>query len=516
MPGQFAKTGAPVHAALDHDVTLLPGINADRVECVEVVGFLVFRNDDDLDFAGIEHRGRPHIHQHAGTHGPLVAESAIGQACDAAVDLQGRSGFADGGHGKLATKIDGDVRTHPRSHHLLHGTGVMNREGCDIFQTGIENTRQHGHGVHGATRSGVVVVVEQNDRPLLHRLCSGQGFSQRLDLINEGLTFAPCDIEQFIAQGLGPGHITVRRHGNGEAGIADVCVGETGEECCHQGFATDLHRTATFLQRVVGPVCRALLHDVGQHRAVAPCHRGRHFALERAHQDLAGALRGLVGVDVGIGLVAGQNGAVLDNAGIEVAMHVQRHGNGKLRCDSSDAAQQLALTVFQTLGHHGPVQVQHGGITTRLDGLHDGRNDGLEGLVLDWPGRPGVGGHRRDGLPALRVTDVQERRDAAVGAAIGLTDHLSTWQLGGAAREPRKGRGHGRKRVGFVFHHRCNDLHARFPFCIWHTLVCRCRKTKGPPPCGSGPLPVSEPVIRPWSSTQSPGWVPSVPDTAHP
>src|SRR3546814_12933173 len=54
------EAGAPVHPALQHQVALRQGIDAEALEAGIVVRLLLGRDDHDLDLAGIE-IGRAHV-----------------------------------------------------------------------------------------------------------------------------------------------------------------------------------------------------------------------------------------------------------------------------------------------------------------------------------------------------------------------------------------------------------------------------------------------------------------------
>ena len=141
------------------------------------------------------------------------------------------------------------------------------------------------------------------------------------------------------------------------------------------------HARLQFLVRVV---VRALAHDMRQHRHIAPGHHRPHLAAHRLHEDFAGALGGVVGVDMRVGAVAGDDRRVGDHRLVEVGVHVVGDRDRGFRVDRADAAQQFALAVFEALGDHRAVQVEHDAVEAAFgDGVADDPGDVLVGGVID-------------------------------------------------------------------------------------------------------------------------------------
>src|SRR6266498_256393 len=74
--GYLAEPGAPMYPALQHHIALLHRVDAEGQQAVEIIRLDMARDQRDLDPAGIEDDTRPHIHQHAPPHRPLVTEPA--------------------------------------------------------------------------------------------------------------------------------------------------------------------------------------------------------------------------------------------------------------------------------------------------------------------------------------------------------------------------------------------------------------------------------------------------------
>ena len=136
---------------------------------------------------------------------------------------------------------------------------------------------------------------------------------------------------------------------------------------------------------------------------------GLHLAADRPQQDLAGALRGLVGVDMRIGAVAGDHRRVVDHRRRRGWRACRGDRDRRLRIDRADAAQEFALAVLQALGDHRAVQVEHDAVEAALrDGLADAVGDVLEGRVLD---RARSAARRRRSAARSRPSRARRDRD---------------------------------------------------------------------------------------------------------
>jgi hypothetical protein len=203
-------------------------------------------------------------------------------------------------------------------------------------------------------------------------------------------------VEQFVTQPLGERAVAIGHHHRAEPGIADVGMWKAGEQARRQ-CAFRIHCRAACLQFPVRVVVRALPHDMRQHRDIAPGHHRPDLAAHRREQDLAGALGGVVGVDMRVGAIAGHHRRVVDDRVVEVGVHVERHRDRRRRVDRADAAQQFPLTVFQALGDHRAVQIEHdaviaAGLAPLGDRLADHAGHVLEGRVIDRPRGRRAGG----------------------------------------------------------------------------------------------------------------------------
>jgi len=148
-------------------------------------------------------------------------------------------------------------------------------------------------------------------------------------------------------------------------------MGEAGKERRGERLAGRLHLLRPRLQRRVRVVIGALAHDMRQHRPVAPRHGRAHLALHHAEERLAGAHPGLVIVDMRIGLIAGQDIGVGDDLGIEVGVHVERHGDRGFRRDLAQPREQSPLAILEMLGHHRAVKIEEDRIAALGDGAAD-------------------------------------------------------------------------------------------------------------------------------------------------
>ena len=151
-----------------------------------------------------------------------------------------------------------------------------------------------------------------------------------------------------------------------------------------------------------GPFVGAAAQRVRDHRQAPPCEYGVRAAGQLVEQQAACVLTRLVHVDVGIGLEADGNVRQVDELLREVAVQVQRHGNGNIGHHRAQAFEQIALTVVAVLGDHRAVQVEHQRIAPRRS-----RNDGVAqrgiGVGGHAPARAGSGDDGHDNLRARRL-----------------------------------------------------------------------------------------------------------------
>src|SRR5690606_31657538 len=179
LGGHVGEAGAPVHAALERHVALLQRIDAGRQQAVDVEGFLVARDDDDLHLAGIEHHGQPGVVAYAAVHGPAVQVYAVEHQLDPAGDGQRFAWLLERRHGHLAAQRQGEFGAHARRGGLLRRLRIAQGVEGDVLQALAQDLGQHGGRVHGAAGAGVVEVVEQDDGTLLDGLGARDGGRQR-------------------------------------------------------------------------------------------------------------------------------------------------------------------------------------------------------------------------------------------------------------------------------------------------------------------------------------------------
>src|SRR5215472_19015209 len=80
--GHLPEPGAPMNAALQHDIALLARVDAEAQQTIEVGGLDMARDQHDLDRSGVEHYRGAHIHLHAASHRSAVAVAAIRDRLD--------------------------------------------------------------------------------------------------------------------------------------------------------------------------------------------------------------------------------------------------------------------------------------------------------------------------------------------------------------------------------------------------------------------------------------------------
>lgn len=215
----------------------------------------------------------------------------------------------------------------------------------------------------------------------------------------------------------------------------------------------------------------ALAHDVRQHGLAAPGHHGLDLALERAHDDVGRAHAGLADVHVRIGMEAADDGGVVDDVGVDVGVHVQRHRHRRLGIDLAQAAQQVALGVFHALGHHGAVQVQQDGVVAALaDLVQHPLAQQLVGLGAGRAAGPGFGGHRHHDLGADAARHLDVAAQAAVGVLVGADGAVAGQDFRIAAEKARERGRHGREGVRLVLDHCQKPTHGN---------SCGCQRGRG-------------------------------------
>ena len=190
---------------------------------------------------------------------------------------------------------------------------------------------------------------------------------------------------------------------------------------------------------------------LSQYRTVTPRHHRIDLSLESPHHDTARVLTGLVHVDMGIGFVADQRGAVGDDSLGQVGVEIETHRNRQVRRHLTDAFQQGALTIHRGLGHHGPVQVEKTNVTTLRDRLADGIAHGLVRICLDPATGGRMTGDRGLDLHAFRLRDIEKCAKTGTGALEQAIDVFAGWNPR-AAESTERGR-HRRKGIGLVLHH---------------------------------------------------------------
>ena len=139
-------------AALQHHKALLHRVDAERQEAVEVVRLDMARDQRDFGAAGVEHDTRPHVHLHAAPHRPLVAEATVRDRLDRPGHGERPALAGDRRHRDLAADRERHLGADPGRDRLLHGLGVVDREGGDVFEPLAQDRGEHGGRVHRAAR----------------------------------------------------------------------------------------------------------------------------------------------------------------------------------------------------------------------------------------------------------------------------------------------------------------------------------------------------------------------------
>ena len=193
-----------------------------------------------------------------------------------------------------------------------------------------------------------------------------------------------------------------------------------------------------------------------QHRVVAPGHDRPHLAAHRPQQDLAGEPGRLIGVDMRIGTVAGDDRRVGDDIVIEVRVHIERDRDRRFGRDCPQPLQELALAVFKALRHHRAMQVEQDAVEPALFGRGADRiGDVGIGRLLDRAARRRAGGDRQHDVGLFPLGEVEIGAESRPGAAIGAHRRLAVKRP-----EPFERCGHRREGVGLVLHHRDQQAHA--------------------------------------------------------
>ena len=432
-------------------------LDSDRGEDAAVPRLVVVGDDDELDLAGVQHRRRPHEHLDAGIHRAAHDPFAVGQHLDLAGDLEWPARLTDRRHVGLAAELQGHRAADPGPLHLPNRRRIPDRGDRDVRQPLADNFADRRHHVLGGAGAAIVGMVEQDGGALGLVRGPGDRVADRLVAIDEVLSDGPGAVEQPVADFFGQRPVAVRHDDRRIARIRHIGEGEAAERGRRQyarpalRFATDLNQAPHRL--VVG----ALAQGLRQHRGVAPGHPRPAIAGDRIEHDVADLLADRVHVDMGIGLVADQRGAVRHHHFGQVAMQVQGHRDRQIGRDRADPLQQHAFAVEGMGRHHGTVQVEQHRVAAGPDRLQDRFGQGLVSRFLDRPRRHRLGRDRCHDLGAggLRQLDIGADRHA--GAAIGGE------RVGAEMTAPRlKARevGHDRReRVGFVLHHGDDETH---------------------------------------------------------
>ena len=212
-----------------------------------------------------------------------------------------------------------------------------------------------------------------------------------------------------------------------------------------------------------GALVSALRHHVRQHRCTTAGDGGFHLPPHHAEQGACRPLGGLTLVDVGIGLIAGDDLRVADHGGEDVGVHVVGDAERRVRIDGADTGQQLALTVIERFGDHGAVQVEPDGVEAALgDGAGDQAAERLKGLMVHRAAGRGAGADRNDDFGADFIGNGQVAAHAGTGAAVEVSCGLAGQQGGAVAAESVQF-GRDRREGVRLVRHGCQEYAHRSP-----------------------------------------------------
>ena len=268
--------------------------------------------------------------------GPLLRKRPFEIVLTVPVTVSGRLSPGICRHRHLAADRERHLGADPGRDRLLHGFGVVDREGRDILEPLAQDRGEHGGRVHRAARGAVVVMVEQDDRPLaglrrLQRLGARQRLFERLELVDEILAVGPGPVEQFVAQSFGEraGRRRSRRPPTARHCAMSACGKPVNRLAASApSLSIAAQRACNSLFGWSSEPCRMTCGSIG---TLPQAITGLHLAAHRPQQDLAGALGGVVGVDMRVGAVAGDDRRVVDDRVVEVGVHVERHGDRRRR-----------------------------------------------------------------------------------------------------------------------------------------------------------------------------------------
>ena len=167
--------------------------------------------------------------------GPLLRKRPFEIVLTVPVTASGRLSPGIAGIAILPPIASATSAADPGRDRLLNGLRVVDREGGDVFEPLAQDRGEHGGRVHRAARGAVVVMIEQDDRPLaglrrLQRLGARQRLFERFELVDEILAVGPGPVEQFVAQSFGERAVAVGHDDRRQPGIGDVGVREAGEQ----------------------------------------------------------------------------------------------------------------------------------------------------------------------------------------------------------------------------------------------------------------------------------------------
>ena len=231
---------------------------------------------------------------------------------------------------------------------------------------------------------------------------------------------------------------------DGEAGVGDVEPGLDREQRDGEDAGPSLEALGLRHQPGHGLVVGALALGRHQHGCAREERDGADLPPHGPQKEGGGLRAGLEEVDVRVRVVADQGVGLLDHAGRDRGVKVQRRDEWNGGADGlADRGEELALAVRRVLEHHRAVEREEHAVDRPRRGqpLEERVPHVLEGRPGHRPRRDGVGGDRRDHLDAGGVQHVEEAPHLGPGAAEARDRPRLRTGAGwpGSARGPRAG-----------------------------------------------------------------------------
>src|SRR5579872_4843578 len=183
--GEGCEARAVMDAGFQEEIMLGRGIDSEAGEDALIPGFVMVRDDDDLDLPGIENGARTHLNLDPGIHGTAHDPFPVAQGADLARHPERLAFSPDRRHVGLAAQGQREGGAHPRLLHLPHGLRVAHRRDRDVVEPLADHFGQYRHHILGAAGADIIGVIKEQHRPFIDRLGAGHGVLERLVAIKE-------------------------------------------------------------------------------------------------------------------------------------------------------------------------------------------------------------------------------------------------------------------------------------------------------------------------------------------